>query len=318
MTLALADFLTVDLPALAAAALACLSCSLAGTFLVLRRQAMMGDAISHVVLPGIVGAFAVAGGIEPLATMLGALLAALVAAAAIEVLRTRGGVESGAAMGTVFTVMFALGVCMLEWTGASEVHLDTRHALFGSLEAILWVGHGGSWAGAVEPAALAALPRQVTTLAVVAAALAVLCALFFKELRVATFDPGFAATAGFSPRLVGIGLVLASGAAAVASFEAVGSILAVAMFVCPPCAARMLTDRLSAQLWLAALFAAASGILGYLAAAFGPWLFGSPHALNAAGAIAVTAGLIQLTAMLFAPRHGVLAQRRRAAYRGGR
>lgn len=309
----LQDFFTLDLPALLAATLACVSCSLVGTFLVLRRQALMGDAVSHVVLPGIVGAFAITGTIEAFTMMFGALISALIAVLLIEIIRRLGRLEPGAAMGTVFTVMFAIGVGMLEWTGSSGVHLDTQHALFGSLEAILWIGPGDNWASLLDPAVLATLPRQITTLLVVTLLLAGLSGVFYKELKITTFDPGLAATLGISPTLVAIGLVVATGIAAVAAFEAVGSILVIAMFISPPCTARMLTDRLSTQIWLTVLVAFSSGVIGYLLAAFGPGLAGSPHALNAAGMVAVVAGVFQVLAMVFAPRYGVLIKWRRAS-----
>lgn len=295
------EFLMLDLPVLLTAVLACAVCSLIGTFLVLRRQALMGDAVSHVVLPGIVAAFAITGTLAPFATMAGALVAALISIAAIELLRNLGRLEAGAAMGTVFTVMFAIGVGMLEWTGGGQGHLDVRHALFGSLETVLWIPAGQ----------LDAVPRQITTLAGVAVVLTTLCILFYKELAVCTFDPGLATVLGLRPRLIGAGLVTATGIAAVAAFEAVGSILVIAMFVGPPCVARMLTDRLSTQIWLSILIAVVSGTAGYGAGAFGPALFGSPYALNIAGMIAVVAGVLQVLAMLFAPRYGVLSRRRR-------
>jgi len=313
----LADFLTIDLPALLAASFACVACSLVGTFLVLRRQALMGDAVSHVVLPGIVAAYALTGVIEALPMMFGALVSALVAVLLIELIRRLGRLEPGAAMGTVFTVMFALGVAMLEWTGSTDVHLDTQHALFGSLEAILWIGPGDTWSSMFTPDALAAFPRQVTTLFVVTLAISAACVIFFKELKITTFDPALAATLGISPNWVGTGLVLATGVAAVAAFEAVGSILVIAMFISPPCTARMLTDDLRMQILLAACVAAVSGVLGYGLAAFAPLLLGSAHALNAAGMVALVAGALQVLAMLFAPRYGAMRGFRAEREEGG-
>ena len=300
------EFLTVDLPAILAAMLACVACSLVGNFLVLRRQSLMGDAISHAVLPGIVGAYVLAGVIDAFTMMTGALVSALVAVMLIELTRRIGRLEPGAAMGTVFTVMFAIGVVMLEWTGSSNVHLDTQHALFGSLETIIWIGPDGTWDTLTDPDVLATLPRQITTLFVVTVLLSFLCLIFFKELQITTFDPAMAATLGISPTLVGTGLVLATGVAAVAAFEAVGSILVIAMFISPPCTARMLTDQLTTQILLTALVAAISSIIGYLLAAFGPGILGGQHALNAAGMVAVVAGAFQALAMLFAPRYGAL------------
>lgn len=301
-----AEFLTIDFPAMLAGTLSCVACALVGNFLVLRRQALIGDAISHVVLPGIVLAFLVTGGLAAGPVMAGALLAALVAILLIEGIKRLGGLEPGAAMGVVFTTMFAGGVVLLEMSPTSGAHLDTQHALYGSLEATLWIGPTG-WSSLLDPAVLAELPRQVVTLAVVCAAITALIVLFFKEIRIATFDPALAEALGLRPRWIGLGLSLAVGAAAVASFEAVGSILVIAMFVCPPCTARMLTDRLSRQIWLSAGAAVLSGVVGYGAAAVLPALFGL-DALNAAGMIAVVAGLLQVAAMLAAPRYGVVGR----------
>ena len=111
------DFLLIDAPAMVTGALAALACALVGNFLVLRKQALIGDAMSHVVLPGIVVAFWVTGVISAVPMLLGALVAALVAAGLIEAIRRLGHMEPGAAMGVVFTVMFALGVVLLERSG---------------------------------------------------------------------------------------------------------------------------------------------------------------------------------------------------------
>ena len=312
----LQEFLMIDLPAILASTLACMSCSLVGSFLVLRRQALLGDAVSHVVLPGIVGAYVIAGTMSAIALMAGALVSALLAVLLIELVHRLGRLDPGAAMGTVFTVMFAIGVGMLEWTDSADVHLDTQHALFGSLETILWIGPGSTWSSLLDPAVLASLPRQIVTLLVVTTLLSVLCAVFYRALTITTFDPDLAATIGISPRLVGTGLVVVTGIAAVAAFEAVGSILVIAMFISPPCAARMLTDRLSRQIWFTLIIAMASGILGYSLAAFAPQLFGLPAALHAAGMIAVVAGIFQAIAIFCAPRHGILVRLYRVAPAG--
>lgn len=299
------EFLMIDLPAVAAAVLAALACALPGSFLVLRRQALMGDAMSHVVLPGIVVAYLVVGDIAPLPMVLGALGAALLAVALINGLQRLGGLEPGAAMGVVFTVMFAAGLVLLEQSGAGNAHLDAEHALYGNLEGTLWLGPR-TWADLLDPASYHSLPRVLVTLAGVTVAMVVVLVLFFKELAVTTFDPGLAAGLGISNRAVGLGLLVMVAVAAVAAFEAVGSIIVIAMFVCPAATARMLTDRLATQVWLSALFAVLAGAGGYWMAAFLPPLLGHPNALNAAGMVAVAAGGMQCIAMLLAPRYGVL------------
>ena len=305
-----ADFLTIDLPAMLVAVFAATSCGLLGNFLVLRRQALIGDAISHVVLPGIVVGFLVAGTIATLPLMIGAMGAAVIAAGLIEIVRRAGRLESGAAMGVVFTTMFAIGIVLLEQTGASNAHIDAEHALYGNLEATLWLGVTG-WGDALSREALAGLPRSLVTLAAVTVAIALLIAAFFKELKVTTFDPGLAASLGLPVRTISTILIVIVAVAAVAAFEAVGSILVIAMFICPAATARMLTDNLARQLWLSVAVAVTSGIGGYVAGAFGPALWGSPDSLSAAGMIAVVAGALQCAAMLGAPRYGVLAQMRR-------
>ncbi len=305
MILTVQDFLQIDLPALLVAVLSAVSCGLLGNYLVLRRQALVGDAISHLVLPGIVVGFLVVGSLSTLAMMSGALGAALLGVLLIDLIRRFGRVESGAAMGVVFTTMFAAGVVLLEQTGSAGVHLDVEHALYGALETTLWLTPTG-WESLVDPAVLATLPREVVALAIVTVAVVLVIVLFFKELEIVTFDPDLATSLGIPAKAVGIGLIALVAVAAVAAFDAVGSILVIAMFICPASTARLLTDRLSRQLWISALVAALSGIAGYVLAAFGPFWIGGENSLNAAGMIAVVAGGLQLTAMLCAPRYGVL------------
>ncbi len=301
-------FLQLDLPAILVGMLAAISCGLLGNFLVLRRQALVGDAISHVVLPGIVVGFLITGEIATWPMMLGAGAAALVSVLLIEVIRRLGNLEPGAAMGVVFTAMFALGVLLLEQSGARGVHLDVKHALYGNLEATLWLDAEG-WHSLIDPAALAGVPETIVRLVVVTALVAALIALFFKELKISTFDPGFGISVGVNARPISIGLVVMVAVTAVAAFDAVGSILVIAMFICPAATARMLTDDLRSQLWISAAVAGLAGALGYLVAAFGPGLIGLPNAVGAAGMIAVVAGLFQGAAMLFAPRYGWLARK---------
>jgi manganese/zinc/iron transport system permease protein len=300
------DFLQLDLAPMLIGVLASLVCALPGTFLLLRRQALIGDAISHVVLPGVVLAFLVAGAVSAWPMMLGAGAAALVAVGLIEAVRRLGRIEPGAAMGVVFTAMFAAGVLILERTDTSGVHLDVEHALYGSLETLIWFDAEG-WGSLLDPAALAGLPPQLPRLAVALLGVGLFLALAWRPLALATFDPGFAAAVGAPARLVSLGLVAATAAAAVAAFDAVGSIIVIAMFVCPPAAARLMTERLGAMLAWAAGFAILSAVLGYVAAVWGPLQLGSPHAVSVAGMIATVSGAILAVACLAAPR------RRRAA-----
>ncbi|MTI18756.1 metal ABC transporter permease [Rhodobacteraceae bacterium RKSG542] len=301
-------FWQFDFPSILLGTLAALVCGLLGNFLVLRRQALMGDAISHVVLPGIVVGFLLSGGASALAMMLGAGVSAIFAVVLIEVIRRVGNVESGAAMGVVFTTMFAAGVVILEQTGTAGVHLDVEHALYGNLESAVWLEATGI-ESLFDPAALGALPHDIGVLAVVTVLVVGFILALFKELKLASFDALLAQSLGFSPRFLGFALIVMVAIASVAAFSAVGSILVIAMFICPAATARMLTDNMATQIKLSAVFAVLSGVLGYLLGAFGPLMFGSYMSVSAAGMIAVVAGFFQLIAMLFAPQYGVIPRR---------
>ena len=117
-----------------------------------------------------------------------------------------------------------------------------------------------------------------------------------------------ASSLGLPVRTISNVLIILVAVAAVAAFDAVGSILVIAMFICPAATARMLTDNLARQLWLSVVVGTLAGIGGYILAAFGPQTFGSQKALSAAGMIAVVAGLLQLFAMIAAPRYGILTR----------
>lgn len=307
MNIDAATFLTVDLPALLAALFACLSCALVGNFLVLRRQALMGDAISHAVLPGIVAGFMVAGTRDTFPMLAGALTAALVAGGMIELVRRLGRVEAGAAMGVVFTGLFALGVVLIEQGPARQVDLDADCVLYGQLEAILWLTPSG-WADLADPVIWATLPRQVLQLMAVFALCLAIILIFFKEFTLVSFDPGLAGTLGLKSGLVQQGIVVLAALAAIAAFEAVGSILVIAMLICPAATARLYTDRMGPQMALSLLIGGITGIGGYGLGAFGPSLLGYDMAVNAAGSIAVLAGVILGLSILLAPRYGVIAR----------
>jgi manganese/zinc/iron transport system permease protein len=298
------SFLQIDLPALLAGTLAALVCTLIGNFLVLTRQSMLGDAMGHVVLPGIVIAFVLAGTTATWVMLTGAFAAALFSAMLVEFFRRTARIESSAALGSVFTAMFALGVLLLEQSGVARTSFDVHHILFGNIETAIWPAATGL-SSLIDPVALASLPPQLGRLAFGLAVVAIVVVVLFKELRIVSFDPDFARTIGISPQLIGAIIVSLAALAAVVSLSAVGVILLVAMMVCPPATARMLTDDLKTQVWLSMLFALASGVLGYAIAVLLPLAFGHEISLGAAGTIAVLAGLFQLTAMLFGAKRGI-------------
>ncbi|MBY6155960.1 metal ABC transporter permease [Pseudooceanicola nitratireducens] len=295
------EFVALSLPPILIGCLAAVACALPGNFLLLRRQALIGDAISHVVLPGIVVAFLLTGMVSTWPMMLGAAGAALVAVALIQIVQRVGRIEPGAAMGVVFTTMFAGGVLLLEQSDTSNVHLDVQHALYGNLESLIWLDATG-WHSLLDPQALAWLPPELTRMAVVAALVALFIAALWRPLAISTFDEGFARTIGIPVTLLGLALVVVSAMAAVAAFDAVGSIIVIAMFICPPAAARLMTDRLATQIWISAGLALVSAVLGYVLAGYGPLWLGASDAVSAAGMIATVSGLILGGAALFGPK----------------
>ena len=296
-----AEFVMLSLPPMVIGVLAAVACALPGNFLLLRRQALIGDAISHVVLPGIVAAFLVTGAVSTWPMMAGAAVAAVVAVVLIELVRRVGRIEPGAAMGVIFTAMFAGGVLLLEQSDTSGVHLDVEHALYGNLESLIWLDAAG-WGSLLDPAALAGLPPELWRMAGAALGAAVFVGLLWRPLKLSTFDEGFARSVGIPVTALGLALVVVAAVAAVAAFDAVGSIIVIAMFICPPAAARLMTDRLGRQVGWSVVFAVVSAVGGYVLAGYGPLWLGGTNAVSAAGMIATVSGVILALAALYGPR----------------
>ncbi|WP_163576474.1 metal ABC transporter permease [Halomonas faecis] len=297
----MSDFFMFSLVPLTVAVVIGMTCALLGNFLVLRRQSLIGDAISHVALPGIVVSFILTGMLASGAMMLGAGVSALVTVVMIELIRRLGRVETSAAMGVTFTSLFALGVLLLEWHDAAGVHLDVEHALYGNLESLIWF-EGTGPAALFDPLALAELPPQLARVVLVWGLVVVFVAAFRRHLVLGSFDPDFAASVRAHPALVDLLLVTLVAVAAIAAFEAVGSIIVIAMFICPAAAARLMTDRLSVQIAWSQGFAVIASVVGYVLAGHGPGWLGIDASLSAAGMIATVSGLLLLCACLLGPR----------------
>lgn len=301
------NFLQLDAMPLAAGLLAAVLCGLLGNFLILRKLSLMGDAISHSVLPGLVAAFLITHSRSPGPMFIGAAAAGLVTVGLVEVLRKIGRIETGAAMGVVFSLLFALGVLLIEQASIPGVDLDPDCVLYGELSTIFWFPPD-TWSGFLSLHTLGQVPRQVVTLLVMAVLATGFVVVLFKELRLAAFDPALATAQGFHAGFMHFLLMLFVAAATVASFEAVGSILVIAMLICPAATARLLTDRLRPQVVVSVGIASAAAVLGYLGANALPAALGRPWSLNSAGGMTVAAGGLFLAAALFAPRHGVIGR----------
>ncbi|MEM1330103.1 MAG: metal ABC transporter permease [Planctomycetota bacterium] len=307
----------LDLFPLLAGTLAAVGCGLLGNFLVLRRLSLMGDAISHSVLPGLVIAFLIASTRNPLVMFLGAAIAGVATVVLVELVKKLGRVEPGAAMGVVFSILFAFGVLLIERAAVRHVDLDADCVLHGQLETLVWYGAPESFSGLFRWSTVEAVPRQLITLWVMVVLSFAFVGTFFKELRIAAFDPDLATTQGFNATLMHYLLMIFVAAATVASFEAVGSILVIAMLVCPAATARLVTDRLASQIGWSVVFSLVCGVVGYLAATAVPAAFGK-DAVNAAGSMSMVSGGLLALAIVASPKHGVitrLIRRRKLAAR---
>jgi manganese/zinc/iron transport system permease protein len=276
------------------AAIVAVACALPGVFLVLRRMAMMSDAISHTVLLGIVIAFFLTKSITSPFLLVGAALMGMLTVSLVELLNRTRLVREDAAIGLVFPAIFSIAVILIS-RFAGDVHLDTDAVLLGELVFAPF--------NRLRLFGLNIGPEALYTTGSILLLNILFIVLLYKELKLATFDAALAAALGFIPALLHYGLMALVSLTAVGSFDAVGSVLVVAFMIAPPATAYLLTNRLSRMLIYAALVGVLSAISGY-------WL---AHFLDAsiAGSMATMTGVSFLAAYLFAPERGLLAQARR-------
>ncbi len=267
------------------------ACALPGTFLVLRQMAMMSDAISHAILFGIVIAFFIVTDLSSPILVIGAALTGLFTVWLVEVLNKSQRVHEDAAIGLVFPFLFSIGVILIT-RYAGQVHLDVDAVLLGEIAFAPF--HRliiGQWDLG---------PVATWVLAGILVMNVLFIGLFYKELKIATFDPALAATLGFSPVLLHYALMALVSFTSVGAFNAVGSILVVALMVGPPATAYLLTQRLSHMLYLSVGIGSTSSLLGYWVA---HWLD-----VSISGAIATTIGAIFILTFLFSPQEGYAFQ----------
>lgn len=276
------------------AALVGLSCALLGNFLLLRKMSMMGDAISHAVLPGLAIAYLVSGARSHFSLFLGAVVAGLLTAALVQWLSRRGRVDEGAAMGIVFTSLFAIGLLLIV-QAADHVDLDANCVLYGSLE-LTALDRSLQFSLLGYPIAM---PPAMLSLGLVSCLNIAFVSLFFKELRLSSFDPDLAATLGVPVNRIHYALMVLVAITAVAAFEAVGSILVIAMLIVPAAIAHLLTDRLLIMVVLSVCLAILAAVCGHVGAILLPEILGINGA-STAGMMAVMLGLFFCLACLFA------------------
>lgn len=265
-----------------------ITCGLIGVFLILRKTAMMADAISHTVLLGIVIAFLITREVSGPAMLIGGIAAGLLTAFLVQSLHALN-VQQDAAIGIGFTTLFAIGVILIS-TSVGNVHLDVQHALMGEITFIPW--------NTVTLPVLGTIPQATLMLMIVLLIVLIFLTAFYKEWKITTFDPALAASLGIPVMLMHYVFMSLVSITTVASFDAVGAIMVVAMLITPAASSYLWTDRLIVMLILSPLFGVLAAILGYMIAA---WLDTS-----ISGSMAFATGIIFLISFLFAPKHGLL------------
>lgn len=271
------------------------SAALLGSFLVLRRMSMLGDAISHAVLPGLAAAFLLTASRQSTLMFIGAIVVGVLTSWLTQWTKQIGKVDEGAAIGVVFTGLFALGLVMIV-QGADRVDLDPGCVLYGSIELIpldKWSIAG--WE----------IPRAVIILAVVTGINFVAVSVCYRQLKITSFDPALADSLGISSQAMHYLLAALVAMTAVAAFESVGNILVVAMLIVPPATAILLTDRLSRVLIVSVLLGSLAAIVGHFGAITIPRYWGY-SSVSTAGAMTIASGGLLIIALLFAPKHGVV------------
>lgn len=272
------------------ASIVAIACAIPGVFLVLRRMALISDAISHSILFGIVIGFFITQDLSSPLLILFASLTGVLTVVMVEIIQKSKLVKEDTAIGLVFPLLFSIGVILIA-RNANDVHLDIDAVLLGELAFAPFerVVIGGADCG----------PKALWVMGTILLLIVGLLLLFYKELKLSTFDAGLAASLGFSPVVIHYGLMTVSSVTIVGSFDAVGAILVVALMIAPAATAYLLTDNLKKMLIFSIIFGVISAIAGY-------WL---AHFLDAsiAGSMTTILGIIFLSVYLFSPRKGLFA-----------
>ncbi|HSQ55915.1 MAG TPA: metal ABC transporter permease [Gemmata sp.] len=264
------------------------ACAIPGVFLVLRRMSLLSDAIGHTLIFGIALGYFATRDIDSPILLIGAALTGLATVILVELLQRTKLVNGDAAIGLVFPAFFAIGVLLVSLK-ARNIHLDIDAVLLGQPDLALY----GQWNLFGWQVPRPWIMRCVLVLN------AVLCILFYKELKLSTFDPALSASLGFRPAVLHYGLMAVVSLTAVAAFDAVGPVLVVGFFVVPAAAALLLTDRLGVMIVLACGIGALGAWIGVVAAL--------QLATNTAGSVAGALGVLFALVFLLAPHHGQIA-----------
>jgi len=272
------------------AAIVAIACAIPGVFLVLRKMALISDAISHSILPGIVIGFFLTEDLNSPLLILLAAITGVITVILVEAIQKTGLVKEDTAIGLVFPALFSIGVILIA-KNANDVHLDVDAVLLGELA---FAPFDRLIISGVDVG-----PKSLWVMGIILTITTGLLIAFFKELKVSTFDAGLSSALGFSPVLLHYGLMSISSITVVGAFDAVGAVLVVALMIAPAAAAYLLTSDLKKMLGFSILFGVSSAILGYWVA----------HLLDASisGSMTTVLGIVFLIVYLFAPNKGLIA-----------
>ena len=271
--------------------LVAVACALPGVFLVLRKMALISDAISHSILPGIVIGFFITQDLASPLLILMATLTGVLTVVLVEYIQKTGLVKEDTAIGLVFPALFSLGVILIA-RNAGDVHLDVDAVLLGEVAFApfdRWMYNGIDMG-----------PKSLWMIGTILSVSIIMLMMFYKELKIATFDAGLAASLGFTPIGIHYGLMTISSVTTVGAFDAIGAILVVAFMIVPAACVYLLTTNLKKML-------IGSSLVGIFASITGYWV---AHVLDTsiAGTIATVLGLLFFVVYLFAPNKGYISQ----------
>jgi len=234
-----------------------ITCGIAGVFLILRRMSMIADAISHTVLFGIVMAYIITQTLNGFWMLVGAAVAGILTAYLVQLLHSSG-IQEDAAIGVVFTSLFAAGVLLITLF-AGNVHLDVEHVLMGEIAFVPW----DRWTFLSIT-----LPKAVWMLLLVLLINLGFLLLFFKEMKLTTFDPVYAASIGVPVLFLHYGFMTSISFTTVAAFDSVGAILVVAMLIGPAATSYLISKSIKQMFLYSMAFGAAAAVIGYYLAKF--------------------------------------------------
>ncbi|PAB57144.1 metal ABC transporter permease [Anaeromicrobium sediminis] len=266
------------------------ACAIPGVFLILRRMSMMSDAISHTILLGVVLGFFITHDLTSPLLILGAALMGTITVYLVELIYKSKLVSEDASIGLIFPFLFSIGVILISMN-AGDVHLDTDAVLLGEIAFAPFNRFivGGQDIG----------PKALYVMSSILVLNIIYLTLFYKELKLSTFDEKLALVLGFSPIFIHYSLMTLVSITAVGAFDSVGAVLVVAFMVGPPATAYLLTDDLKKMIFLSIGIGGVSSVLGYWTAAF--------FDVAIAGSMAVMVGVTFLIVFIVAPNRGLLS-----------